>query len=189
MKNPRIYLGILAAALLFSALLAMTLSIQAAEFTKEDVERFTAEFMSVVKEGDKWFHSSKLGKNAVSCDQVPPQWGQYPPGNLSQVPEAVGKGHHPGRDGELVPPEPPGGGPLGPGRSQNSGPAGLHALGAPRGAARAGQALIPFPLDPSPDRQRASDRPPVVLSPPLTSSKITSLFASIGLIFSHERPR
>ena len=91
MKEARIYLGILAAALVVSAVLAMNFSTQAAEFTKEDVERFTAEFMSVVKEGDKWFHSSKLGKNAVSCDQCHPNGANTHPETYPKFQKQLGR--------------------------------------------------------------------------------------------------
>jgi thiosulfate dehydrogenase len=91
MKKAGRYLGVLLAALMISAALAVNLSTQAAEFSKEDVERFTREFMTVVKEGDKWFHSPKLGKNAVSCDQCHPNGANTHPETYPKFQKQIGK--------------------------------------------------------------------------------------------------
>ena len=91
MKNAGKYFGVLLAALMVSAVLAMNFSTQAAEFSKEDVERFTKEFMTVVKEGEKWFHSSKLGKNAVSCDQCHPNGANTHPETYPKFQKQIGK--------------------------------------------------------------------------------------------------
>jgi len=60
------------ASLVLAVGLAFALPAVSAEPTKEDLQRWNQEFMSVVKEGEKLFHSSKLGKNNVSCDQCHP---------------------------------------------------------------------------------------------------------------------
>jgi hypothetical protein len=91
MNNAGKYFGVLLAALMLSAVLAMSFSTQAAEFTKEDVERFTQEFMTVVKEGEKWFHSSKLGKNAVSCDQCHPNGANTHPETYPKFQKQLGR--------------------------------------------------------------------------------------------------
>ena len=91
MKNAGKYFGVLLAALMISAVLAMNFSTQAAEFTQKDVERFTQEFMTVVKEGEKWFHSSKLGKNAVSCDQCHPNGANTHPETYPKFQKQLGK--------------------------------------------------------------------------------------------------
>jgi cytochrome c len=91
MKNAGKYFGVLLAALMISAVLAMNFSTQAAEFTKKDVEHFTKEFMTVVKEGEKWFHSSKLGKNAVSCDQCHPNGANTHPETYPKFQKQLGR--------------------------------------------------------------------------------------------------
>lgn len=42
------------------------------EFTESDFERWRKEFMAVVQEGERLFHSGKLGGNTVSCDMCHP---------------------------------------------------------------------------------------------------------------------
>jgi len=54
------------ASLVLAVGLAFALPAVSAEPTKEDLQRWNQEFMSVVKEGEKLFHSGKLGKNNVS---------------------------------------------------------------------------------------------------------------------------
>jgi thiosulfate dehydrogenase len=91
MKNMRTFLGVLLIVGMLSAVLATNFSTQAAEFTKEDVERFTKEFMTVVKEGDKLFHSSTLGKNKVSCDQCHPNAANTHPETYPKFQKQIGR--------------------------------------------------------------------------------------------------
>ena len=72
MGRMRKYAGASAAVLIVTVILSIAFSTKAKEFTKEDLERWDKEFMSVVMEGEKLFHSSSLGTNKVSCDQCHP---------------------------------------------------------------------------------------------------------------------
>jgi len=91
MKDMKKFFGILLIVLLALAVLTIKLSTQAAEFTKEDVERYTKEFMTVVKEGDKLFHSSALGKNKVSCDQCHPNAANTHPETYPKFQKQIGR--------------------------------------------------------------------------------------------------
>jgi hypothetical protein len=42
------------------------------EFTAADLARWQAEYLAVVKEGERLFHGGFKGKNTVSCDQCHP---------------------------------------------------------------------------------------------------------------------
>jgi len=61
------------------------------EFTKADLEKWTKEFMTVVKEGEKLFHSSKLGKNTVSCDMCHPNGANTHPETYPKFQKQIGK--------------------------------------------------------------------------------------------------
>jgi thiosulfate dehydrogenase len=91
MKDMKKVFGILLIVLLALAVLTIKLSTQAAEFTKEDVERYTKEFMTVVKEGDKLFHSATLGKNKVSCDQCHPNAANTHPETYPKFQKQIGR--------------------------------------------------------------------------------------------------
>jgi len=91
MKDMKKVFGVLLIGLMVSVVLTMNGSTQAAEFTKEDVERWTKEFMTVVKEGDKVFHSSALGKNKVSCDQCHPNAANTHPETYPKFQKQIGK--------------------------------------------------------------------------------------------------
>ena len=64
---------------------------RADEFTKEDLVRFEKEFMSVVKKGEDLFHSSKLGKNTVSCAQCHPNGANTHPETFPKFQKQIGK--------------------------------------------------------------------------------------------------
>jgi cytochrome c len=91
MKDMKRFFGILLIVLLVLAVLTMKLSTQAAEFTKEDAERYTREFMTVVKGGERLFHSSTLGKNKVSCDQCHPNAANTHPETYPKFQKQIGK--------------------------------------------------------------------------------------------------
>ena len=61
------------------------------EFTEEDMKRWEQEFMSVVDEGEKLFHSSKLGANTVSCDQCHPNATNTHPETYPKFQKQIGK--------------------------------------------------------------------------------------------------
>ncbi len=61
------------------------------EFTKEDLKRWEQEFITVVNEGDKLFHSGKLGGNGVSCDQCHPNATNTHPETYPKFQKQIGK--------------------------------------------------------------------------------------------------
>ncbi len=75
---------------LFCSLVASA-SLFADEFTKEDLKKWNKEFMSVVKEGDALFHSSKLGTNTVSCDMCHPNGTNTHPETYPKFQKQIGK--------------------------------------------------------------------------------------------------
>ncbi|MBP1699852.1 MAG: hypothetical protein H6Q41_5040, partial [Deltaproteobacteria bacterium] len=91
MKGKKKLFGVLLIGLMVSAVLTMKLSSRADDFTKQDVERWTKEFMTVVKEGDKLFHSSSLGKNKVSCDQCHPNAANTHPETYPKFQKQIGR--------------------------------------------------------------------------------------------------
>ena len=91
MKNMKKLFRALLIGLFISAVFLMPLSAQADEFTKQDVERYTKEFMTVVKEGERLFHSSTLGKNKVSCDQCHPNGANTHPETYPKFQKQLGR--------------------------------------------------------------------------------------------------
>jgi len=91
MKDLKKVSGVLLIGLIISAVLTMKLSSQADDFTKQDAERWTKEFMTVVKEGEKLFHSSALGKNKVSCDQCHPNAANTHPETYPKFQKQIGR--------------------------------------------------------------------------------------------------
>ncbi len=86
--------GYVAAILSFSLtalICSATVIVMADEFTKEDLEKWNKEFMSVVKQGDELFHSSKLGKNSVSCDMCHPNGANTHPETYPKFQKQIGK--------------------------------------------------------------------------------------------------
>ena len=83
--NPWIFfwMGIAAILLIYPA--------NADEFTKADLERWQAEFMVVATEGSRLFHSGKLGKNGVSCDQCHPNAANTHPETYPKFQKQIGK--------------------------------------------------------------------------------------------------
>jgi thiosulfate dehydrogenase len=92
MKNMKKIFGIF---MLIGVIIAVALVLKPAsradDFTKQDVERYTKEFMTVVKEGDKLFHSSTLGKNKVSCDQCHPNAANTHPETYPKFQKQLGR--------------------------------------------------------------------------------------------------
>jgi thiosulfate dehydrogenase len=69
----------------------MSLSLRAGEFTQKDLDRWEKEFMTVVMEGEKVFHSPKLGSNKVSCDQCHPNAANTHPETYPKFQQQIGK--------------------------------------------------------------------------------------------------
>lgn len=88
MKNRAKAIGILLAVL---AALGFSLQSIADEFSKEDLKRWEEQFMGVVGEGEKLFHSGSLGKNQVSCDQCHPNAANTHPETYPKFQKQLGK--------------------------------------------------------------------------------------------------
>jgi len=71
--------------------LILVLPVQGDEFTPEDLKRWEQEFMAVVDEGEKLFHSSELGKNQVSCDQCHPNGANTHPETYPKFQKQLGR--------------------------------------------------------------------------------------------------
>ena len=91
MGRMRKYAGASAAVLIVTVILFMAFSTKAKEFTKEDLERWDKEFMTVVMEGEKLFHSSSLGANKVSCDQCHPNAANTHPETYPKFQQQIGR--------------------------------------------------------------------------------------------------
>jgi len=81
---------------LLMGLVLMTLSValimaHADPFTKEDLKKWDESFTVVMKEGDKLFHSSQLGKNSVSCDMCHPNGADTHPETYPKFQKQLGK--------------------------------------------------------------------------------------------------
>lgn len=71
--------------------LTISFSIRAGEFTQKDLKRWENEFMTVVVEGERLFHSAKLGNNKVSCDQCHPNAANTHPETYPKFQQQIGK--------------------------------------------------------------------------------------------------
>ena len=91
MGRTRLLVGVSVAAAIVTAILAMAYSTGAKEFSKEDLERWDKEFMTVVMEGEKLFHSSSLGTNKVSCDQCHPNAANTHPETYPKFQQQIGR--------------------------------------------------------------------------------------------------
>jgi len=81
---------------LLMGLVLMTLSValimaHADPFTKEDLKKWDESFTVVMKEGEKLFHSSQLGKNSVSCDMCHPHGADTHPETYPKFQKQLGK--------------------------------------------------------------------------------------------------
>ena len=81
---------------LLMGLVLMTISValgmvHADPFTKEDLKKWDESFTVVMKEGDKLFHSSQLGKNSVSCDMCHPNGADTHPETYPKFQKLLGK--------------------------------------------------------------------------------------------------
>ncbi|MCJ7685353.1 MAG: hypothetical protein MUO68_13785 [Desulfobacteraceae bacterium] len=89
-KNRKVF-SVSFVVLMVSALLAISFSIQADEFTQEDLKRWDKEFMTVVMNGENLFHSSALGTNKVSCDQCHPNAANTHPETYPKFQQQIGR--------------------------------------------------------------------------------------------------
>ncbi|UCF82429.1 MAG: hypothetical protein JSV50_14680 [Desulfobacteraceae bacterium] len=89
-KNSK-FVGVSAVVAIVAVILAIVFSTGAKEFTKEDLERWDNEFMTVVIEGEKLFHSPSLGKNKVYCDQCHPNAANTHPETYPKFQQQIGR--------------------------------------------------------------------------------------------------
>jgi cytochrome c len=64
---------------------------RADEFTKEDLERWQNEYMSVVKKGRELWTSAELGTNGVACAQCHPNAANTHPETYPKFQQQLGK--------------------------------------------------------------------------------------------------
>jgi cytochrome c len=64
---------------------------QADPYTKEDLKKWDEAFTAVRQEGERLFHSSKLGKNSVSCDMCHPNAADAHPETYPKFQKQLGK--------------------------------------------------------------------------------------------------
>ena len=76
--------------LAFAALMAAT-SVQADEFTEEDLGRWQEQFMAVVKQGRELWTSPTLGSNGVACAQCHPNAANTHPETYPKFQKQIGK--------------------------------------------------------------------------------------------------
>ena len=84
-----IIVGLLA---VFGALVFANLRVSRAdEFTKEDIDRWNAEYMTVVQQGRELWVSGALGTNGVACAQCHPNGANTHPETYPKFQQQLGK--------------------------------------------------------------------------------------------------
>ena len=84
----------IAGALLTAAALSLAVSgatVRADEFTEEDLQRWEAEYMSVVKQGRELWVSAELGSNGVACAQCHPNAADTHPETYPKFQQQLGR--------------------------------------------------------------------------------------------------
>ncbi|MGR8940386.1 MAG: cytochrome C [Gammaproteobacteria bacterium] len=66
-------------------------SVQADEFTQDDLERWQGQFMTVVKQGRELWTSPILGSNGVACAQCHPNAANTHPETYPKFQKQIGK--------------------------------------------------------------------------------------------------
>jgi thiosulfate dehydrogenase len=84
-------LFVVALAVVSVAVVAAGLGVRADEFTKEDVERWQNEYMSVVKKGRELWTSPDLGTNGVACAQCHPNAANTHPETYPKFQQQLGR--------------------------------------------------------------------------------------------------
>jgi thiosulfate dehydrogenase len=85
-KNSFIFTSVFVMVLIFIIVLAY-----ADEFTKEDLERWQKEYMSVVETGRELWVSADLGTNGVSCAQCHPNAANTHPETYPKFQQQLGR--------------------------------------------------------------------------------------------------
>ena len=91
MRLSRKAIGVSTTVFMVFLVVMVSFSTQADEFTQKDLERWDDEFMTIVIEGEKLFHSPKLGNNKVSCDQCHPNGANTHPETYPKFQQQIGK--------------------------------------------------------------------------------------------------
>lgn len=73
------------------AVIAGLVVVEADEFTKEDLERWENEYMTVVQEGRELWVSADLGTNGVACAQCHPNAANTHPETYPKFQQQLGK--------------------------------------------------------------------------------------------------
>lgn len=73
-----------------AALIAVS-SVQADEFSKDDLDRWQGQFMEVVKQGRELWTSPTLGTNGVACAQCHPNAANTHPETYPKFQKQIGK--------------------------------------------------------------------------------------------------
>lgn len=73
------------------AALMAAASVQADEFTQDDLERWQGQFMEVVKQGRELWTSPTLGSNGVACAQCHPNAANTHPETYPKFQKQIGK--------------------------------------------------------------------------------------------------
>jgi cytochrome c len=84
----------IAGLILVAVIIALALgeySVRADEFTKEDLERWENEYMSVVNKGRELWGSADLGTNGVACGQCHPNAANTHPETYPKFQQQLGK--------------------------------------------------------------------------------------------------
>jgi cytochrome c len=71
--------------------LAVSVTVQADEFTKEEQDRWQTQFMTVVKEGRELWTSPTLGGNGVACAQCHPNAANTHPETYPKFQKQIGR--------------------------------------------------------------------------------------------------
>lgn len=87
MKDTKKHTAVAVAA----ALAAVTLTVPADEFSKEDLTRWEGEYMTVVKKGRELFTDAKLGTNGVVCAQCHPNAANTHPETYPKFQKQIGR--------------------------------------------------------------------------------------------------
>jgi thiosulfate dehydrogenase len=84
-------LGFVIAGAVALAAVVGALVVRADEFTKEDLARWEAEFMTVVKQGRELWTSGDLGTNGVACAQCHPNAANTHPETYPKFQKQLGR--------------------------------------------------------------------------------------------------
>ena len=87
MSRKTTFLLLLVAAVLFGG----GVVVKGDEFTKEEVKRWTKEYMTVVAKGRELFTSDKLGTNKVACAQCHPNAANTHPETYPKFQKQLGR--------------------------------------------------------------------------------------------------